>query len=170
MSNLDPVSGLAALKRRKKRKRDEGKRERCEEHNEEFLLFDLDDMELMCHLCAGKPNKVRHNIEALDVAENKLKVTLTNQLSIMEQKRSKLDTFVQTLTKDQEKLSDACESVQKSVREKFDALRKLLDEKEKEMEDAVKRMEQNKLSTIASELKKANQVQLLYSRLTLSSG
>jgi len=155
ISHLDPVGGLSSLRRRKKRKT-EDKKLQCSEHNEDFCMFCMDCVELTCYLCAGT-NHSRHNVEALDVAQNKLATTLGVQMSTLEQKRAKLESFVETVKVDREKITIASETVQKETKTKFDELRKILDEKEKDMEEAIKRMESTKQGTITSEITKAQQ-------------
>lgn len=154
-SSLDPIGGLSSLRRRKRRKMEE-KKPICPIHNEEFMLFCLDDMESICYVCAGSTHS-KHNFEALDVAYKKLDSQLNTQLKIMEQKRSKLESFINSVTLQQSQLETSSKSVRKEAKEKFAALRKLLDEKEQEVDETILRTFQTKSKNIDSELKKAKE-------------
>jgi len=79
------------------------------------------------------------------------------QMSTLEQKRAKLETFMETLKKDKDKITTASEAVQKESNSKFMELKRIVEEKEKEMEEAIKRMEAAKQGTVNSEIAKAQQ-------------
>lgn len=155
VSPLDPSAGLNSLRRRKKRKIEQ-RQEKCSEHNEDFQLFCLEDVQLVCFMCAAAKHS-RHNLEALDVAQHKLKAEFSTHMNTLEMKRKKSETFVNTLNTDKQKLSTAAENAQRDAKAKIAQLRKLLDEKEKEIEESIKRMESTKANSLTSELNKAQQ-------------
>lgn len=155
VSPLDPVGGLSSLRRRK-RQRTETKRDKCSEHAEEYCLFCMDCVELICYQCAGAVHS-RHNLEALDTAQVKYSSDLAKHINTLESKKSKLESFVQTVQTEKEKLSKGSDVIRQEAKAKFVELRRLLDEKEKEMEEGIKRMENNKVATIANEIAKAQQ-------------
>jgi len=128
--------------------------DRCTEHNEELILYCIDDNELICSVCAGAVHS-RHEIEALDVAQSKVQVQLQKQLTTLETKRSKLEDFIETVKKQSTDLKANSERAQKEAREKMDGLRKIIDEKEKEMLEAIQRMESTRNGTLQSEIHKA---------------
>eukprot|EP01118_Nematostelium_gracile_P010118 TRINITY_DN3460_c0_g1_i2.p1 TRINITY_DN3460_c0_g1~~TRINITY_DN3460_c0_g1_i2.p1 ORF type:complete len:886 (-),score=282.73 TRINITY_DN3460_c0_g1_i2:28-2508(-) len=155
MSSLDPTAGLAALRRRKKRKLENHLL--CPDHSEEFNMFCMECNELVCILCAGAPVHGRHNVEALDIAHTKLVSNMGVQLSTLEQKKGKLGSYITSIEQNREKITKASENIQKDVQTKFADLRRILDEKEKEITEAVKRMETNKQNQINNEVSKAQQ-------------
>jgi len=155
ISTLDPVRGLSSLRRRTKRNVEEIK-DKCADHNPDFQMYCFDDCELICYLCAGGSHS-RHNVEALDVAQKKIQVQLQTQMATLEQKRSKLETFTETVKKQREQINLASEKAHKDAKEKFEQLRKLIEEKEKEILETIKKTETSKLSTIQNELNKAQQ-------------
>ena len=83
-----------------------------------------------------------------------------SQLNLLTQKRSKLEAFIEVVSKDKEKITCGSLLVQKEAKAKFDELRKILEEKEREMEEAIKRMESTKQNTLNNEITKAQQVHL----------
>jgi len=151
ISNLDPVGGLTSLRRRK-RKKTEDKRDKCREHNEDYCFFCMDDSELLCFMCASKHS--RHNLEAFDIAQKQVSISLSKQLETLEQKKKKLGSFLEVVKTKQDTINTISESTLKDVKEKITSIRKLLDEKEKELEDSIKRTSLSKKHTVESEIRK----------------
>jgi len=89
-SHLDPSGGLASLRRKKKRKLED--KNKCPEHNEEFQMFCLDCVELICVNCLGGAHG-KHNTEALDVAQKKLQSTFQSKTLEMQKKKIKIGTI-----------------------------------------------------------------------------
>src|SRR5690242_7382377 len=103
-------------------------------------------------------NYFRHNLEALDVAQTKMTANLASHINTLEAKKIKLREFMENVNQQKDKITQASAEIQKEAKAQIDELRAILDEKEKEMQDDIKRMENNKQATINSEITKAQQV------------
>jgi septal ring factor EnvC (AmiA/AmiB activator) len=143
--------------KRKKRKKTEERNGRCPEHGEEYCFYCMEDAELLCFVCASIPTHTRHNLEAFDVAQKQVESKLKSQLGTLEGKRAKLEAFVDNVKKQQQNLKEATEKTAQDAKEKIANLRKLLEEKEKEFDESLKRIELSKKHTIDTELKKAQE-------------
>jgi len=90
ISYLDGKSSLKSLRRKQKRKKISDK---CSIHDQEFCLFDLDDNELICYVCAGTTH-ANHNFEALDKAHSIMSKELQEKLIQLSKKRKVFENFI----------------------------------------------------------------------------
>eukprot|EP01119_Soliformovum_irregulare_P018691 TRINITY_DN5781_c0_g1_i2.p1 TRINITY_DN5781_c0_g1~~TRINITY_DN5781_c0_g1_i2.p1 ORF type:complete len:609 (-),score=152.14 TRINITY_DN5781_c0_g1_i2:44-1870(-) len=152
-SPVDPSVGLAALKRRKKRKMDQNVNQ-CPLHNEEYLLFCIDDMQLICYMCAGAEH-ARHIYEAFEDAKPRVKTHLEKQLCSLQAKRGKLEAFVASAEEQRHKADEAAEKAKLEMTATFAALRQFLDEKEKDLHSGIQLIHTQQMANVASEVARA---------------
>jgi len=155
ISTFDPASGgINALKSKKRRVLVDVSN--CPQHAEELCLFCIQCSELICPVCTGSTH-AKHNFEALDIAYSKVCLTLQERLFQLETKREKLTEFTNSVTKQKEHLIQARTSALADMKEKFQNLRKLIDDKEKDIENAMIKIGNSKQSSIETEITKANE-------------
>jgi len=151
ISYLDSKSSLKSLRRKQKRKRISDK---CSIHDQEFCLFDLDDNELICYVCAGTTH-ANHNFEALDKAHSIMSKELQEKLIQLSKKRKVFENFIKKTTEQEESIATESENAQKVLKEKMASMRTLLEEKEKELTNSIKKVENDKRTKIQNELKQS---------------
>jgi len=99
---VDPVSGIEALRRVKKRKYPDENRKICPEHGQEFIMFCKCFMQLICPGClisdAHKNHKDSDHV-ALEDAQRELRQSLQSYMESLKSKRVKVDsTFLLLIT------------------------------------------------------------------------
>eukprot|EP01087_Luapelamoeba_hula_P024322 TRINITY_DN921_c1_g1_i1.p1 TRINITY_DN921_c1_g1~~TRINITY_DN921_c1_g1_i1.p1 ORF type:complete len:913 (-),score=180.52 TRINITY_DN921_c1_g1_i1:35-2773(-) len=154
VSVLDSTSGLKALKRHRKRKREVGAT-RCDLHNEDLSLFCNEEAELVCPTCCSTTHK-GHNVDALNTARQNLTGILTENIQKIEGRWGPLEAYSSTLRSKLPGLEETILAKRAQVKDEIQRFRELLDAKEKELDDAVLRLGDRKRRHILTEIEKTS--------------
>jgi len=146
----------------------------CLEHKEEMSMYCMDDNQLMCILCAGSTH-ANHAFEALETAQEKIKPKIQQDLKnlvclliscwllnrtltylfIQEKQWAKTETLIKDLVEKEVVLNEEAEKKRQESREFIQKLRKILDEKEKELDQSITNALNQRKSSLETQLKRA---------------
>lgn len=160
VTELDPVLGIDALKRRvKKRKAGEVYSQgSCPTHSQPLMFYCFDHSEPVCFGCiqlGGSHNG--HKYDALDSAVARLKQESANKLITINEKKQKVTEFKTAVETHKSQIEAAGEKKYAELKEYMAKVRKLVDKKEKDLENEIKRMVDRKTTVAQQDLRWADE-------------
>jgi len=128
----------------------------CQLHKEEpLILFCMEDLEFLCLTCSA--SHANHSVEALDVAQKKLKEQLQTLHKKLKERKIKYEKFVENCLLVPKKMENDMDKAIRTTQDAFSRLRKSIDEKEKEILESIRNSVSSKTQTVKSDQKRAEE-------------
>eukprot|EP01124_Arcella_intermedia_P004017 TRINITY_DN1226_c1_g2_i1.p1 TRINITY_DN1226_c1_g2~~TRINITY_DN1226_c1_g2_i1.p1 ORF type:complete len:419 (-),score=121.92 TRINITY_DN1226_c1_g2_i1:116-1372(-) len=134
---------------------------KCPEHGEEFILFCISYMQLMCPECLKRDDHSKHTDEIhvpLHEAESKIHSILDKELTELKSKQNSIKQFITTLSEKKPQIKISKEENIQKLKSEIDKLATTLKQKLTEMENQIVGASGNKEMALDREIVKAEKL------------